>query len=148
MLLAIDRSNSSGLENSSCAVSAQPCSISQGRDSEHQGAGQTLVTRNFNYLAYGPHGRLLQRNGPDSQDTWELYDELGRPKNIFRNGVNVAYTYDVPAGLISSFPVRTVQSGGRQIVPGLELDGFLRAKLDASIAELEQEKALVADLLG
>ena len=28
------------------------------------------------------------------RDTWELYDEIGRPKNIFRNGVNIAYTYD------------------------------------------------------
>ena len=57
-------------------------------------------------------------------------------------------SYDVPAGLISSFPVRADGAGGRQIVPGLELDAFLRAKLDASIAELEREKSLVADLLG
>ena len=28
------------------------------------------------------------------RDTWELYDELGRPKNIYRNGVKIAYTYD------------------------------------------------------
>jgi len=57
-------------------------------------------------------------------------------------------SYDVPTGLISSFPVRADGRGGREIVQGLELDDFLRSKLDASIAELEGERSLVADLLG
>ena len=57
-------------------------------------------------------------------------------------------SYDVPAGLISSFPVRADGRGGREIVRGLELDDFLRSKLDASVAELEEERSLVADLLG
>ena len=57
-------------------------------------------------------------------------------------------SYDVPAGLISSFPVRADGRGGWEIVQGLELDEFLRSRLDATVAELAKERELVADLLG
>lgn len=56
-------------------------------------------------------------------------------------------SYDVPEGLISSFPVRADGQGGREIVQGLELNEFLREKIDASAAELSGERDLVADLL-
>ena len=56
--------------------------------------------------------------------------------------------YDVPAGLVSSFPVRADGAGGIEIVRGIELSEFLRTKLDASVAELEEERRLVADLLA
>jgi len=57
-------------------------------------------------------------------------------------------SYDVPEGLISSFPVRADGQGGWEIVQGLELNDFLRQKIDASAAELSGERELVADLLG
>jgi len=57
-------------------------------------------------------------------------------------------SYGVPEGLISSFPVRADGKGGWSIVPDLPLDDFFRAKLAASVAELQQEKAIVAHLLG
>ncbi len=57
-------------------------------------------------------------------------------------------SYGVPEGLISSFPVASKADGSYEIVQGLELDGFLQEKLAATVAELEQEKAVVADLLG
>ena len=57
-------------------------------------------------------------------------------------------SYGVPAGLVSSFPVRADGKGGWQIVQGLTLDAFFQAKLAASVAELEQEKGVVAHLLG
>jgi malate dehydrogenase len=57
-------------------------------------------------------------------------------------------SYGVPEGLISSFPVMALEGGKYRIVEGLELDGFLGEKLKATVAELEQEKAVVADLLG
>jgi malate dehydrogenase len=57
-------------------------------------------------------------------------------------------SYGVPEGLISSFPVAADGKGGWSIVPGLELTDFLRQRLDATVKELEQEKAVVADLLG
>lgn len=51
-------------------------------------------------------------------------------------------SYGVPEGLISSFPVRT--SGGRyEIVQGLEIDEFSRARIDASVAELVEERDTV-----
>ncbi|WP_256840939.1 malate dehydrogenase [Ornithinimicrobium cryptoxanthini] len=54
-------------------------------------------------------------------------------------------SYGVPEGLISSFPVTT--SGGRwEIVQGLEIDEFSRGKIDASAAELDEERAAVTEL--
>lgn len=54
--------------------------------------------------------------------------------------------YGIEAGLICSFPVR---SDGRklQVVPGLTLDAFSRARIDASVSELKEERALVSELL-
>jgi malate dehydrogenase len=56
-------------------------------------------------------------------------------------------SYGVPAGLISSFPVRSDGKGGWSIVQGLELNDFLRAKIAATVKELEAERTVVADLL-
>ena len=55
--------------------------------------------------------------------------------------------YGVTEGLISSFPVRANGFGGWEIHQGLELDDFLKDKLKASVAELEEERDLVSDLL-
>ncbi|MET7769026.1 malate dehydrogenase [Nocardia sp. NPDC005366] len=54
-------------------------------------------------------------------------------------------SYGIPGGLISSFPV-TCSGGEYEIVAGLELDDFSRARIDASVAELEQEREAVIDL--
>jgi len=55
-------------------------------------------------------------------------------------------SYDVEKGLISSFPMRT--SGGvLSIVQDVQIDGFSRAKIDATVNELKEEKDMVADLL-
>lgn len=55
-------------------------------------------------------------------------------------------SYDVEEGLISSFPMRT--SGGvLSIVQDVQIDGFSRAKIDATVDELKEEKDMVADLL-
>ncbi len=56
-------------------------------------------------------------------------------------------SYGVPEGLISGFPVTTDGSGGYEIVQGLELSGFTQSKLDATVAELQEERAAVADML-
>ncbi|WP_435749102.1 malate dehydrogenase [Microbacterium sp. PMB16] len=53
--------------------------------------------------------------------------------------------YGVPEGLISSFPVRSVD-GEWQIVEGLELNDWARAKVDASVAELVEEREAVRSL--
>ena len=54
-------------------------------------------------------------------------------------------SYGVPEGLVSGFPC-TCANGEYQIVQGLELDDFSRARLDTSVAELASERDAVADL--
>jgi malate dehydrogenase len=55
-------------------------------------------------------------------------------------------SYGIPEGLMYSFPV-TCKNGAYQIVQGLEIDDFSRAKMDATQKELEEEKAAVAKIL-
>jgi len=54
-------------------------------------------------------------------------------------------SYGVPEGLISSFPV-TCTDGQYSIVQGLEIDDFSRARIDASTAELGEERDAVREL--
>ena len=55
-------------------------------------------------------------------------------------------SYDVDRDLISSFPVR--RRGGKwEIVQKLPINNFSRAKIDKSVAELNEEKSLVTELL-
>ena len=54
-------------------------------------------------------------------------------------------SYGVPEGLISSFPVTTA-NGSWEIVQGLEIDDFSRGKIDASTAELAEERDAVREL--
>ena len=51
-------------------------------------------------------------------------------------------SYGVPEGLISSFPV-TCSGGEYSIVQGLDIDDFSRARIDASVAELAEERDAV-----
>jgi malate dehydrogenase len=55
-------------------------------------------------------------------------------------------SYGIERGLICSFPVR---SNGRQveIEPNLPTNEFSRARIDATVNELKEERALVSDLL-
>ena len=54
-------------------------------------------------------------------------------------------SYGVPEGLISSFPV-TSAGGKWEIVQGLEVDAFSRGRIDASVAELAEEREAVQKL--
>ena len=54
-------------------------------------------------------------------------------------------SYGVPEGIISSFPC-TSEYGEWKIVQGLEIDDFSRGKIDASAAELVEEKNTVASM--
>jgi malate dehydrogenase len=57
-------------------------------------------------------------------------------------------SYGVPKGLVSSFPCRS-QGGGRfEIVQGIALGDFAKAKIASTIAELEKERDIVRDLLA
>lgn len=54
-------------------------------------------------------------------------------------------SYDIPEGLIYSFPV-TTKDGNWEIVGGLEINEFSREKMDATAAELIEERDAVKEL--
>jgi malate dehydrogenase len=54
-------------------------------------------------------------------------------------------SYGVPEGLISSFPCRAV-NGEWEIIQGVEINEFSRTKIDASVAELAEERDAVREL--
>ncbi|MFO7299930.1 MAG: malate dehydrogenase [Actinomycetes bacterium] len=54
-------------------------------------------------------------------------------------------SYGVPEGLVSSFPC-VCKDGKWEIVQGLEIDDFSRQRIDASVAELEDERNAVREL--
>jgi malate dehydrogenase len=56
-------------------------------------------------------------------------------------------SYGVPEGIISGFPVTTDGAGTYEIVQGLELSEFTRSKIDATVAELQEERAAVDEML-
>jgi malate dehydrogenase len=56
-------------------------------------------------------------------------------------------SYGIPAGVTYSYPV-TVSAGNYQIVTGLAVDDFSRKRMDATLAELREERDGVKDLLG
>src|SRR2546428_8530245 len=56
-------------------------------------------------------------------------------------------SYGLEKDLISSFPMR-VRAGKWEIVQQLPIKAFSRDKIDKSVAELKEEKSMVAELLG
>jgi malate dehydrogenase len=62
-------------------------------------------------------------------------------------GVPADGSYGIREGIVYSYPV-TCRDGRYQIVPGLSIDEFSRAKMNATEAELREERAGVEELLG
>jgi malate dehydrogenase len=60
-------------------------------------------------------------------------------------GVYSDGSYGVPEGLISSFPVRSV-NGQWEIIQDVPVNDFSRGKIDASVAELAAERDAVKEL--
>jgi malate dehydrogenase len=56
-------------------------------------------------------------------------------------------SYGIATGVIYSYPV-TVADGAYRIVPGLAVDEFSRTRMDATWAELREERDGVRDLLA
>ncbi|HUG55469.1 MAG TPA: malate dehydrogenase [Candidatus Limnocylindrales bacterium] len=57
-------------------------------------------------------------------------------------------SYGVPAGLVSSFPLRSSGDGSYEVVQGIRLSGYAKERIAKTVAELERERDLVMDLLG
>lgn len=55
-------------------------------------------------------------------------------------------SYGIEPGVVYSFPV-TCKQGRWSIVQGLQIDDFSRRRMDATDAELREERAAIADLL-
>lgn len=71
---------------------------------------------------------------------------LGTPDGDWVSmGIPSDGSYDVPEGIISSFPC-TVKDGEYEIVQGLDISEFSRGKIDASTAELVAERDTVSGL--
>ena len=56
-------------------------------------------------------------------------------------------SYDIPEGVIYSYPV-TTHNGEYRIVTGLQIDAASRKRMDATLAELHEEREGVKALLG
>ncbi len=56
--------------------------------------------------------------------------------------------YEVAPGIITSFPIRTNAAGAWEIAKWVPIGDFSRTKIDATVSELLEEKAMVAELLG
>jgi len=72
---------------------------------------------------------------------------LGTPKGDWVSmAIPADGSYGIEPGIIYSFPVRC--SGGRyEIVTGLDVDDFSRARMDKTEAELREERAAIEGLL-
>jgi malate dehydrogenase len=76
-----------------------------------------------------------------------VYDWVnGTPEGSWTSvGMASDGSYGIPEGLIAGFPARSV-NGSWQIVQGLEIDEFSRGRIDASTAELADERSAVTEL--
>tara|TARA_B100001057_G_scaffold140528_1_gene140192 strand:- start:714 stop:1712 length:999 start_codon:yes stop_codon:yes gene_type:complete len=57
-------------------------------------------------------------------------------------------SYGVPEGLIFGYPLRTSSSGEVEIIQGIELNEFAKAKIQITTEELESEREAVSDLMN
>ena len=62
-------------------------------------------------------------------------------------GVASDGSYGIPQDVMYGFPVTTA-NGEYELVEGLEIDPFSRERMDATLKELEEERAGVSSLLG
>ncbi len=71
---------------------------------------------------------------------------LGSNGDWVTMGVPSDGSYGIPEGVVFGFPV-TTENGEYTIVKDLPIDDFSRKYIDITLAELEEERAGVADLL-
>ena len=74
-------------------------------------------------------------------------EEVTPDGDWFSAGVPSDGSYGIEEGLLFSFPVRSEGRGKWSIVQGLEFSDFAKEKIQATEAELKEERDVVADLL-
>ncbi|MBP8097871.1 MAG: malate dehydrogenase [Arenimonas sp.] len=72
---------------------------------------------------------------------------LGTDGEWMTMGVPSDGSYGIPEGVMYGFPV-VCRDGNYEIVQGLQIDEFSREMMNKTLAELEEERAGVASLLG
>jgi malate dehydrogenase len=72
---------------------------------------------------------------------------LGSKGEWVTMGVPSDGSYGIPKGVIYGFPC-TTENGEYKIVQGLEIDAFSKQKMDATLKELEEERAAVSSMIG
>ncbi|HWH45852.1 MAG TPA: malate dehydrogenase [Thermoleophilaceae bacterium] len=73
---------------------------------------------------------------------------LGTPDGDWVSmGIPSTGDYGVPEGIISSFPCTCAGDASYEVVQGLEIDDFSRGRIDASTAELVEEREAVKGLI-
>jgi malate dehydrogenase len=81
-------------------------------------------------------------------DTLRALSAPTAPGDWFSAAVLSDGSYDIPAGLIYSFPLVSKGVADWSIVPGVPLDADAQKRLEASAAELIGERDAVKELLG
>ncbi|XP_030463972.1 malate dehydrogenase, cytoplasmic-like isoform X2 [Syzygium oleosum] len=128
-------------------------------------SGEYLVRELINDDAWWNDGGFItdfqERTAEISQSPWDLRARsiaqgacdhihdwvLGTPEGRWVSmGVYSDGSYNVPVGLIYSFPV-TCRNGEWTIVQGLPLDEFSRKKMDSTVKELMEQRMLNVDSL-
>jgi malate dehydrogenase len=72
---------------------------------------------------------------------------LGTPDGDWVSmGIPSDGSYDIPEGIISGFPC-TCKDGEYEIVQGLRIGDAIRERIDATVAELQEERSAVESLL-
>ena len=71
---------------------------------------------------------------------------LGSKGEWVTMGVPSDGSYGIPEGVLYGFPCIT-EGGDYKIVKDLEIDGFSREKMNATLKELEEERTAVAGLI-
>ena len=75
-----------------------------------------------------------------------VHDWVSAPRRgLGLDGVPSDGSYGIPEGVICGYPC-TCSGGEWSIVQGLDIDDFSRARIDASVKELREERQAVQDL--
>lgn len=107
--------------------------------SVQQRGAEVLKARGLSSAASAAHAAV---------DTVRTLHEGTKPGDWTSVAVSSDGSYGVPKGLMCSFPIEALGRGKWKIVQGLKLDEFGKAKLAATVAELEEERAAAATAVG
>lgn len=104
---------------------------------QNRGAA-VIKARGFSSAFSAANGAL------DHAKTWRT----ATPANDWTSAATVSTgEYGVPTGLVFGYPCRADGKGNFRVVDGLKLDAFGKAKFDATLKELLEERDAVKDLV-